>query len=177
MTDTQEHIDSLLAGCERQAEAWEKIQPAEFDITEPFRDEKYKILHVNLGYIGRMLELYHDTKLALEDDRLLSAVILARASVESSAMMCLFHEQMKKHFWPSPSPDCMRIIERHSSGGRHKVSESENERVRSFHISEAIRVGNEFAKRTNRDIRSFFHFHKRLRVSHTKRIIRICKVR
>ena len=49
MTDTQERIDILLAACERQAEVWKKIQPAEFDITEPFRDEKYKILQINLA--------------------------------------------------------------------------------------------------------------------------------
>ncbi len=94
-----------------------------------------------------MLELYHDTKLALKDDRLLSGVILARATVESAAMMCLFHEQMKKHFGPSLSPDCIGIMDRHLSGIRHKTSEAKDEEIRGFHINDAIKKGNEFAQR------------------------------
>ena len=62
--------------------------------------------------------------------------------------MCLFHEQMEKHFWPSPSPDCMGILDRHMSGGRHKITETMDEEIKSFHIMLAIEKSNEFARRT-----------------------------
>lgn len=154
MIANQEFIDLLLAECERQAEAWEKIDIRTTDLTEPFRDEKYKILLITFGYIGRMLELYHDTILVLEDDRLLSGVILARASVESAAMMCFFHEQIKKHFGSSLSPDCIGIMDRHLSGIRHKTSEPKGEEIRGFHINDAIKKGNEFAQRIDNVILS-----------------------
>ena len=118
MLTTQQVIDGLLEECERQAKTWQKIRPDDFDITDPFRAQKNKILYITLGYIYRMLELYHDTILSLEDDRLLSGVILARASVECAAMVCLFHEQIEEDFWPSPSPSCMRNIEKHLMGTR-----------------------------------------------------------
>lgn len=77
---------------------------------------------------------------------MLSSVILARAAVECAAMTCFFHEQMKKHFWPKPSDACCRIIDRHKNAARHPTGYKEDDEEKIYHIIDAIKKSNIFAK-------------------------------
>jgi len=142
--EQKKYIDGILAGCERQAEAWQKIQPDKWEINDPFKSEKSRISYVMLGYIGRMLELYYDSRGVFDEEKYLSGVILARAFVESAAMTCLFHEQMKKHFYPRPSADCKQILEKHMSGARHEIDDREGQ-TPTYNILDAIGKANTFA--------------------------------
>jgi hypothetical protein len=143
--DFESQTRTLLDMCDHQADIWRRLQPEKFEITEPHRSEKLRILFITLGYVGRTLELYDDVKSALDNERYLSSVILARSSVESAAMICAFYTQVKKNFQPHISDHFSEITNKHTHGLRHKIGEN-IEQLQGLSVTTAIEKSDEFAK-------------------------------
>lgn len=141
----QESIDGIIAACDQQAVRWQELQPGKWAINDPYQSEKVRVLLVLVGYIGRMLELYKDTREAFDDERYLSGAILSRAFVETASMTCLFLKQMITDFIPSPSDNFQQILDKHMFAVKHQLFEKQEEQIKPYHINDAIKAANELA--------------------------------